>query len=179
MLFEHPDPIDTKAVTDIVKSHWFPKEAELELKLIKMSQNSTFSVTNHDCIVRVTVGESHRKRIEQECQFLKYLSTTELQEQVCAPIEPCHVFDKGMNVVVTRFAKGRAPEYTNFEWMNDSGIVHATGAFLGRLHKESEKYKGELQEWANLHNGVMKDVQIDERDHAMRQDKTKYGANHR
>lgn len=194
--------VSKSRVADTVEKLWNLRLGEL----IKASQNHTFHAVNilsgFKCVVRVTLDPSKTKyqRICDELTFVKYLSETGLNH-VCAPIPPshssmdrtdsdnadvslCHVNDD-LIFAVFAWANGEPLDFMSFRWMLDKHVVTAWGRFFAELHNASRLFtiqnpeiSSRIQRWDQIHDGVLRDVELHLEDSSVIGNPMHYGILH-
>lgn len=176
-LFEKT-PVNNDEVKELVKKHW---NVDLGEK-IKDSQNQTFegSITTGEettkVVIRVTpnIGGKRTGTIDLELSVLKFLASRSLE--VC---EAYPALETGalqvplgeLSVSVFRYARGEPVLFMQFKWMLEKEMAIGLGKWQGRLHLLLDEYEDlhpemliHARKWDELHDGVLKDIPIDERD---------------
>lgn len=170
--------VNDDEVKALVKKHW---NVDLGEKL-KDSQNQTYHATfagdakETKAIVRVTPNEGGKRTgtIDLELSVLHFLVTKSLP--VC---EAYPTLDNGalqvqmgeLSVSVFHYAQGDLVEFTKLHWMLDEEKVLGVGRWIGRLHLLLDEYEDahpelvvHARQWDDLHEGILKEVKVDERD---------------
>ncbi|EGC32666.1 hypothetical protein DICPUDRAFT_155334 [Dictyostelium purpureum] len=173
--------IDKEKIKNIVKDNW-----DLDLgDCIKESQNHTFSAErgNDKFIVRVT-PDPKKQRIEcteLETSLLQYLSN---DISVCPSVEnkdgKLMLVVDDLIICVFKYAKGDPVNYVEWKWLNKN-VVNDLGTWFGKLHKLTRQFSKEYPEisskarhWTTLHDSILKDVPVDERDNQTSKDPNKF-----
>jgi Ser/Thr protein kinase RdoA (MazF antagonist) len=176
-LFEQTIPIKYETVAELVKLNW-----NLELQtLIKASQNHTFNAKDNNNIkyaVRVTPDPKHKhlQRIKDELFFVDFISNSGLFH-VCKPIhtisdkENFIIEQDDIIIVVFEWAHGNPLDFMSFRWMLDKTVVNAWGKWFAEFHLISKSFCqlypevfGRIQQWNEIHNGVLSKALIDQQD---------------
>ena len=182
-------PIDIDEVRQLARDHW---GVEVE-KCVKVSQNRTFLVnkgTTERFFLRVTPDPENKRfdTTELEVTLLDYLHENQLP--VCRSI-PSSITSSGivrsgsLILCLFTFATGEPVIYKDWTWMMNREIVVGLGRWFARLHKLTRRFVQEqpvlaarAHHWTTLHNGVLAEVQVDERDHRTASDPTYFGLIH-
>eukprot|EP01129_Flabellula_baltica_P011898 TRINITY_DN5288_c0_g1_i1.p1 TRINITY_DN5288_c0_g1~~TRINITY_DN5288_c0_g1_i1.p1 ORF type:complete len:335 (+),score=56.10 TRINITY_DN5288_c0_g1_i1:36-1007(+) len=190
-LFEQTIPINAEYLSPIIENLYHLKLGTC----IKESQNHTYNATHIDTeqpyIIRITPTKDLKEtlaRVKEEVLFIRYIANHNLN--VCEPIvniegEYVSVVDDELVIVVSEYARGKGLDYMERRWLDDEVVVNAWGTWLGELHVLSKKYAEEfpervaaMRDWDELHAGVMKHANVDERDKALIGDPEHWGVNH-
>ena len=183
-------PIDVDEVRRLLAEHWSLELAER----LKESQNHTYRATNQHgdpFILRVTPDPQHTRleTIELEVQLLDFLSAHHLP--VCRTIpstltSKSVVSHQSLHLCVFEYARGEVLNYTDWTWITNRQIVVGLGRWMARLHHLTRLFEREQPElarharhWRTLHDGVLAEVEVDERDQATESaDPTAFGLIH-
>lgn len=182
-------PIDVDEVRRLVDQHWSLQLADC----LKVSQNHTYRATNQkeqQFIVRVTPDpqQTRIQAIELETQLLDYLSRHQLPVSRAIPSSLTSNFivsHQSVHICSFEYAHGQPLNYSDWTWMTDENIVHGLGRWMARLHQLTRRFVNENPEiasharhWKTLHEGVLAQVIVDERDQANESDPSSFGLIH-
>jgi Ser/Thr protein kinase RdoA (MazF antagonist) len=172
--------LDEEELKELVKKHW---NVTLGANL-KVSQNKTFqgemdlNGVSKTVIIRATpnIGGKRALDIELELRVLHFLSEKELPVCEAYPALESNVLSVSMgdwSISVFHYAKGEPVVFTDWKWMTEEEIVKGVGRFIGRLHRLLDEFEDKYPElasaardWRELHDGVLKDVKVHEKDEA-------------
>ena len=182
-------PIDADQVRQLARDHWNVEVGECA----KVSQNHTFFVkkdTGERFVLRVT-PDPDNKRFEStdlEVTLLQYLHENKLP--VCRAIESsitssAVVRSDSLILCLFTFATGEPVVYTDWIWMTNRDIVVGLGRWFARLHQLTRRFVQEqptlaahARLWTTLHDGVLAEVPVDERDSQTVSDPMHFGVIH-
>ena len=187
-LFE-PVPIDIDQVRQLARDHWNVEVGDCA----KVSQNHTFFVkkeTGERFVLRVTPDPDNKRfeSTELEVTLLKYLHENNLP--VCRAIESsitssAVVRNGSLILCLFTFATGEPVVYADWTWMTNRDIVIGLGRWFARLHQLTRRFVQEqpalvahARHWTTLHEGVLAEVEVDERDNATVSDPMHFGVIH-
>ncbi|KAF2077529.1 hypothetical protein CYY_001147 [Polysphondylium violaceum] len=180
--------VDIDSLRPLVDKHWGVEIGDV----IKMSQNHTYMAKNENgerVILRITPDPKKVRRdsTDLEVKFLEYLNDRKLP--VCVPIkskvtnEAMLVVDNNILCLFT-YATGEPVVYTEWKWLAKE-IVVGVGKWFGLLHKYSQEFSKQHPElvakarhWKTLHDSILAEVVVDERDNATVGDAQHYGLIH-
>ena len=182
-------PVDVEQVRQLARDHWGVEVGEC----IKVSQNHTFLVnkgTTERFVLRVT-PDPHDKRFhstELEVALLDYLHENKLPvcRTVQSSITSSGIVRSGSLILcLFTFATGEPVVYTDWTWMTNREIVVGLGRWFARLHKLTRRFVQEqptlaarARHWTTLHEGVLAEVPVDERDSSTTSDPAYFGIIH-
>ena len=182
-------PIDLEQVRQIARDHWNVEVGDC----LKTAQNHTF-LTNKSSterfILRVTPDPENKRFecTELEVTLLAYLYENKLP--VCPAIQSsvtgsAVVRSSSLILCLFTFATGEPVVYTDWTWMINRDIVVSLGRWFARLHKLTRRFVQKQPElaararhWTTLHDGVLAEVPVDERDSRTASDPAYFGIIH-
>lgn len=182
-------PIDTDEVRRLCHEHWGVHLGDC----LKVSQNHTFVAKNdaqERFIVRVTPDPSNTRfnSIQLEIAVLDFLHANELPACRAIPstlASTAIVRNGDLIICLFTFASGESLNYTEWTWMTKRDIVHGLGRWLARLHQLTRRFVQErpdlavyARHWTTLHEGVLAEVPVDERDRKTESDSSHFGLIH-
>ncbi|UJR11375.1 hypothetical protein I4U23_015555 [Adineta vaga] len=182
-------PIDIEQIRRLARDHWNVDVGEC----LKASQNHTFLANKTDSerfILRVTPDPKNQRldSTQLEVILLDYLHKNQLP--VCRAIpssitSSAVVQDGSLILCLFTYATGEPVVYTDWIWMTNKDIVVGLGHWFARLHKLTRRFVQEQPElvtrarhWTTLHEGVLANVEVDERDKATVTDPAYFGIIH-
>lgn len=182
-------PIDADQVRQLARDHWNVEVGECA----KVSQNHTFFVkkdTGERFVLRVTPDPDNKRfeSTELEVTLLQYLHENKLP--VCRAIESsltssAVVRSDSLILCLFTFATGEPVVYSDWTWMTNRDIVVGLGRWFARLHQLTRRFVQEqptlaahARHWTTLHNGVLAEVPVDERDSQTVSDPMYFGIVH-
>lgn len=182
-------PVDIEQVRQLALHHWGVEVGEC----LKVSQNHTFLAnkgTTERFVLRVTPDPENKRfeSTELEMALLEYLHDNNLP--VCRPIQSsivasAVVHSSPLILCLFTFATGVPVVYTDWTWMTDREIVIGLGRWFARLHRLSRRFVQEqpalaarARHWTTLHEGILAEVPVDERDSKTASDPAYFGVIH-
>lgn len=187
-------PINKEEVAQVVQEHWGVKLGYC----IKESQNHTFLATSGEgesqkqLIVRVTPDPDNKRNdsTRLELSLLDFLDKNNLP--VCPAIPSQKTKDlfirtesSNLIIVVFKFASGEPVVYTDWKWMTEEAHVVGLGRWIAKLHALNRRFAEEnpslvshARYWTELHDGVLKEVNVDQKDIESSKDPTKFNIIH-
>lgn len=197
-LFEQALPVIREDIALLASSNW-----NLVLgDVIKVSQNHTFQAHNavdpsKKYIIRVTPDPEriHAQRVRDEIFFVCFLTKhPQALHHVCAPVPLLSstassttylLEESSMLIVAYEWALGAPLNFMDFSWMTKPEIAYTWGKWFGHFHQLSRKFTQEypevshrIQQWSEIHHGILRDASITAEDLNFVSDPNNYGILH-
>ena len=181
--------IDVEEVGQIARQHWHVEMGQC----LKAAQNHTFLAdknTGERFVLRVT-PDPRNKRFEctqLEVALLEYLHENKLPvcRSIRSSITSAAVVRSGSLILcLFTFATGEPFVFTDWKWVTNREIVVGLGRWCARLHTLTRRFAQEnpalaahARHWTTLHDGVLAEVEVDERDSQLAADPAQFGLIH-
>ncbi len=182
-------PIDIEQVRQLARDHWNVEVGDS----LKVSQNHTFLAnkgTTERFVLRVTPDPDNNRfdSTELEVALLEYLHDNKLP--VCQPVKSsvtssAAVRSGSLILCLFTFATGEPVVFTDWTWMTNREMVVGLGRWFACLHKLTRRFVQEqpalaarARHWTTLHDGVLAEVPVDERDTKTASDPAHFGLIH-
>ena len=182
-------PIDIDQVRQLARNHWNVEVGDCA----KVSQNHTYFAkrdTGERFVLRLIPDPNNKRSntTELEVTLLRYLHENDLP--VCQAIESsitssAVVRDGSLILCLFTFATGEPVVYADWTWMTNRDIVVGLGRWFARLHQLTRRFVQEqpalaahARHWTTLHDEVLAEVEVDERDNATISDPMHFGLIH-
>ena len=182
-------PIDTDEICRLAREHW---NVEVD-KCLRASQNHTFLASNNAgerFILRVTPDPNNQRNIsiQLEVTLLEYLHKNQLP--VCRALRTANysssfIRSNSFILCLFEFATGEPIVITDWLWLTDREKVVGLGQWCARLHtltrcfaQENPELVAQARHWTAVHDGVLAEVEIDERDQELIAHPTHFGLIH-
>jgi len=179
--------VDIETLRPLIQEHWGVEIGEA----LKLSQNHTYMAkktdTDEKLILRITPDPQRIRRdsTDLEVKFLEYLYEKKLP--VCVPLKS-KISGERMVVIndniLCMFTYATGVCYNEWRWLAKEVVV-GLGQWFGLLHQHSQQFAKEHPDlaakgrhWRTLHDGLLSDTVIDDRDSALTSDTQHFGLIH-